>query len=473
MPTGPAAQENQEELLRGAQLLRARRELRQRSEGWLAVARLAGSLGFLVLAWISGVALHRRDWLVMVPALAGYAAIAALLVVGRRREGALQAIAQAAPSLDVLIVFALQRSSLDLSPFPAGVAGWSLGAFVLLVVLASLTLRPAMIFLTAAVAWACEAALQREAGVGWAPVLASGLILALTAAVTALAARRLEELVARMTSEEVARRIAHERNEALVAAAAQVRAANEELGEKHAELIRAQARAESLSQLVVHDLKGPLTSILILLELTCENIDPDVQPRILEDLGVALREGRRLLAMVQDLLAIGRLEEGALRLDPRPHPLWPMLDSIRQVHGPAARVRGAALEVRGPSELSGVFDGPLVHRMVENLVVNALRFVTKGQRIEVAAERREDGLVLRVSNDGPPIPPDRRDELFQKHGLDDVAGARHNFGMGLTFCRLVAEAHGGRIALEDAAGWNVAFVVRLPGEGRGDARTGR
>ncbi|GAC1609051.1 MAG: hypothetical protein NVS4B10_24500 [Myxococcales bacterium] len=462
MPTGTAVDEEQE--LQGAHLQRARHALRQRSEGWLAVARLAGALTFLALAAVSGAALHRLDWLSMVPALAGYAVVAALLAVARRRGGWLTAVAQVAPSLDVLLVFAVQRSTLSLSPFPAGVAGWSLGAFVLLVLLASLTVRPSLIFLTAAVAWACEAALQRAAGVGWAPVVASGVILALAAAVTALAARQVEELVARMTAEEVGRRIEHARGESLAAAAAQIRAANEELREKQAELIRAQGRAEALSQLVVHDLKGPLASILVLLELTAENVAPLSQPRILEDLAVALREGRRLLAIVQDLLAIGRLEEGALRLDPRPHRLGPLLDAVRQVHGPAAQVRGAALEVRLPGDVSGVFDGPLVHRLVENLVVNALRFVSKGHRIEVAAERSDSGILLRVANDGPAIPPERREHIFQKQGID-VAGSRHNFGLGLTFCRLVAEAHGGRIALEEAPGWNVAFVVRLPGDG--------
>jgi signal transduction histidine kinase len=430
------------------------------------MARLAGAVAFLVLAAVSGAALHRRDWLILVPALSGYAGIAVLLVLGQRRDGLLPVLAQVAPSLDVLVVFALQRLSLPLSPFPAGVAGWSLGPFVLLVVLASLTLRPSMIFLTAAVAWACEASLQHQAGVGGAPVLASGLVLALTATVTALAARRLEEMVARMTAEEVARRIAHERGESLAAASAQVRAANDELREKHAELVRTQVRAESLSQLVVHDLKGPLTSILILLELTCENLDPALQPRILEDLGVALREGKRLLAMVQDLLAIGRLEEGALRLDPRPHQLRPILESIRQVHGPAATVRGALLEVHGPADLSCVFDGPLVHRMVENLVVNALRFVSRGQHIEVSAAPSEGGLLLRVANDGPPISPERREGLFQKQATPEGTASWQNFGLGLTFCRLIAEAHGGSIALEEAPGWNVAFVVRLPGEGK-------
>jgi signal transduction histidine kinase len=466
MTTGPATPKQQDEDPRGAQLQRARRELRQRSGGWLALARLAGAVAFLALAAVSGAALHRRDWLILVPALSGYAAIAVLLVFGQRRDGLLAVLAQVAPSLDVLVVFALQRLSLPHSPFPAGVAGWSLGPFVLLIVLASLTLRPSMIFLTAAVAWVCEAALQRQAGVGGASVLASGLILVLTATVTALAARRLEEMVARMTAEEVARRIVHERSESLVAAAAQVRAVNDELREKHAELVRTQVRAESLSQLVVHDLKGPLTSILILLELTCENLDPVSHPRILEDLGVALREGKRLLSMVQDLLAIGRLEEGALRLDPRPHPLRPILDAIRQVHGPAAAVRGALLEVHGPADLSCVFDGPLVHRMVENLVVNALRFVSRGQHIEVSAAPYDRGLLLQVANDGPPISPEGREGLFQKQAAPEGPASRQNFGLGLTFCRLVAEAHGGRIALEEVPGWNVAFVVRLPGEGK-------
>ena len=243
-------------------------------------------------------------------------------------------------------------------------------------------------------------------------------------------------------------------------AAAEVRAAHRELAAQHAELVAAHQRAEALSQLVVHDLKGPLTSVLTLMELTASHLEGDAPARA--DLGVALREGQRMLGMVQDLLAISRLEEGALRIEPRQQRVLPILEAIAAAHGPAAQQKGAPLTVRAHPELTFVFDPGLLHRLIENLVLNALRFVGKGEGIEVAAGIQDGELQLLVANNGKAISPQRRDSIFEKQVVTPAPGARHNFGLGLTFCRLVAEAHGGRIALEDVPGWEVAFVVRLP-----------
>lgn len=451
------------EVLRLQQLARARRQLRQQSELSLARLRLAGAVAFLLLAAWLGYGEGLRDWRLLVPILGAYAALAAGLLLVARGEGPLRTLGVAAPSLDVLVVYLLQHLGMPLSPHPAGVAGWTLGPMVLLVLLASLTLRPRMIVVTAAVAMLCEAALQREAGIHWGGIAASAIILGLTAAVTAFATRRLENLSSRMVEEEVAARLEHERNVELERATAEVRSAHRELARQHTELIRAQQRAAGLSELMVHDLKGPLTSVLTLLELMAESQAPTDPAHA--DLAVALREGRRMLAMVQDLLAISRLEEGALRISAREQRVLPIFEAVAAAHGPSARQRGVPLTLRVSEELRGFFDPPLVHRVVENLVLNALRFVGRGQGIELSAEASAGGVRLVVANNGAPISPQGRRTLFDKQTFAATSeSGRHNYGLGLTFCRLVAEAHGGRIALEDVPGWTVAFVVSLPGE---------
>ena len=448
------------DLLRVRKLARARREMRRQSERWLALVRLVGACDFFAVAATLGYGAGLLEWRVLLPILSAYAAIAGLILVVTRDEGPLRPLSVFAPSIDVLVVYALQDLGMPLSPQPAGVAGWTLGVLVLLVLLASLTLRPAMIAATAVFAWVCEAMLQQKAGINWGTILASGIVLGLAAVVTALAARRIEELVSRMAAEEVAGRLQQERNLELELAAAEVRAAHRELAVQHAELVAAHQRAERLSQLVVHDLKGPLTSVLTLMELTASHLEGDAPARA--DLGVALREGQRMLGMVQDLLAISRLEEGALRIEPRQQRVLPILEAIAAAHGPAAQQKGAPLTVRAHPELTFVFDPGLLHRLIENLVLNALRFVGKGEGIEVAAGIQDGELQLLVANNGKAISPQRRDSIFEKQVVTPAPGARHNFGLGLTFCRLVAEAHGGRIALEDVPGWEVAFVVRLP-----------
>lgn len=477
VPAADIARADADQPLR-RQLQRSRLELRLRSEGTLAVLRVAGAAAFLGIALALGLGAGLPDWRSLLPVLAGYAAFSALLLYGVRARRAAEVpasgqvaklwISMIGPSLDVLIVFVLQHQSLPLSPHPAGVAGWTLGVFVMLVLFASLTLRTGMIALTAAIAWCGEALLQHQAGVHAGAIVASGVILAMAAAVTAFAARQLEELVVRTATGEVARRLERERNQQLERAAAEVRAAHEALGLKHGELMRAQQRAEAFSQLMVHDLKGPLTSVLALLSLTVSNLKAD--PEVVEDLNIAIREGKRMLGMVQDLLAISRLEEGALRVEPREQPIVPILEAIAATHGSSAEQQGTALAVRGERDMVGLFDADLLHRVLENLVVNALRYTGRGQAIELGADAAESELVLTVANNGKPIAPERRAALFQKLAVQ-APGQPHNFGLGLTLCRLVAEAHGGRISLEDLPGWNVAFVVRLPRTAKMPARS--
>jgi len=89
-----------------------------------------------------------------------------------------------------------------------------------------------------------------------------------------------------------------------------------------------------------------------------------------------------------------------------------------------------------------------------------VRFVGPGDRVELAAEGGER-LRLAVRNSGPPVPPEVRARLFERHATHGRR-AWHNAGLGLYLCRLAAEAHGGSIALADRPGWNVSFEVEIP-----------
>src|SRR5207302_7667989 len=159
-------------------------DLRARSAVIIAGLRLGGAAAFLVLAAFMGLVRGLPDWRGALPVHALYVCVAATLLFALRTPRLRLHVGAAVPIVDVLTVFLLQSDSLPRSPFPAGVAGWSLGPFVLLVLLASLTLRPRLIYATALTAWACEALLQRQAGVGSGAIVASGIVLVLAAAAT-------------------------------------------------------------------------------------------------------------------------------------------------------------------------------------------------------------------------------------------------------------------------------------------------
>jgi signal transduction histidine kinase len=175
----------------------------------------------------------------------------------------------------------------------------------------------------------------------------------------------------------------------------------------------------------------------------------------------------RLLAMMGDLLTISRLEGGgaaAALKNQQPGSLSDLLAGVRATITAQSQQQQVTLSVSCPAGLTACLDAALVQRMLENLAANALRYTHAGDRLELYAglETTAAGqsLVLAVCNSGPPVPAAIQGKLFNK-GVSS-ADHRHNVGLGLYFCRKVAEAHGGVIGLEERPGWNVSFVARLP-----------
>src|SRR5262249_33579846 len=154
---------------------------RARANSIAATIRLTGGLGFLLLS----VALSRfaglRDWDVYVPVLTVYLALAVTAYVFRRH---LDGVSSCLPTADVVMVYCGQRQSLPVSPFPAGVAGFSLGLFALLVCLGSLTLSPPRCFALTGIATIAQLALMHQAGVSAGPMVAAAIVLLLIAVIS-------------------------------------------------------------------------------------------------------------------------------------------------------------------------------------------------------------------------------------------------------------------------------------------------
>src|SRR4051812_12859664 len=168
-------------------------KLRMSGSRRLAALRLCGVLGFVAIAAVLGLVNGRSDWAVYLPLLVPYALLATACLIAIRRQRHSKVLRAAMPFADVLLVYLLQSSSLPLSPHPDGVAGFSLGLFVLVQLLASLTMRPRLILIVTGFSWLCEAALQHQAGVGPDAIVAAGLVLFLSFGITLWSARRIEE----------------------------------------------------------------------------------------------------------------------------------------------------------------------------------------------------------------------------------------------------------------------------------------
>jgi two-component system sensor histidine kinase/response regulator len=252
-----------------------------------------------------------------------------------------------------------------------------------------------------------------------------------------------------------------------VAAALRLRRMNAELRE-HYELVRRQRddlmrltlQKERLSSFVVHDLKNPVNSLDLHAQLLLRQ--PDLPPRARESVLHIRAEARSLLRLILNLLDISKSEEG--RLTPRlaPVALEPLSAEIVDAFEMRAQAARVTLK-RGLSVDSVVADADLLRRVLENLIDNGLRHAPAGSVLTLSSVRREGGVELRVADQGRGIPAEQREKIFEAfvQGSTEQQLTRSGRGLGLTFCRLAVQAHGGNIWVEDANP-GAAFCVLLP-----------
>lgn len=426
-----------------------------RTASWV---RLVGGLAFLSLAFAFGVLGGRPGWRTALAPVACYCALVLVGTLVLRRRGWRWAALPVFVALDLGVCFAAHLLPLPVTGNPAALASLGLGSFVLVVVLASFTVTSAaQLYAAALLAAAGQAVLLQRVGAEPEMIVAACLTLASVGVLAAFGVRRLQELAARLVAEEVHRGLATERGLQLEKANEQVALINAELEEQHQRLVIAQREAEVLASLLVHDMKQPLTSVLALLELSTSEVAQLGGSGLLQrDLEMAREQSERLLAMIGDLLAISRLEKGQLQPKPEPLQIGALLGEVVR-RAPRTKARLSVVAAEG---LTFQLDRELTERMVENLLSNALSFAGPAGAVELSALQSGGELVLSVKNDGPPVPIERRKGLFEK--VVPNGAHRHNAGLGLYFCRLVAEAHRGRIGLETDPRFAVAFVVRLP-----------
>jgi two-component system sensor histidine kinase/response regulator len=252
------------------------------------------------------------------------------------------------------------------------------------------------------------------------------------------------ELVTRVAAAVRMRRLASERSELY-----------EVVRRQRDDLMRLQLHKEQVIGFLVHDLKNPVNAI----ELQAQRIvrDPSANGRARDATARIRDEARSLMRMILNLLDLSRGDEDRLGVNVE------TIEVSRLVGGVVESMRGRAqavgVEIEAPTgSLAMRADADLVRRMLENLTDNAIRHAPEGTRIELSAVRADGAVVLRVADHGPGIPEAERARVFERF---EQGVGRGSHGLGLAFCKLVAETHHGRIWIEDANPGAV-FCVRGP-----------
>lgn len=222
------------------------------------------------------------------------------------------------------------------------------------------------------------------------------------------------------------------------------------------------ALRERMTQMLVHDLRNPLSGLLISLK-TLQRRPPE--EIVEETIGLGVDSASRLRDLIDDILDIARLEELTDALDVElTSELGKTLEELADYATRVAKEKQIRTEVMLPLDPPPLaLDIRRIRRVFENLLSNAIKHTPSRGVIRLAVTLDENSLKGEVSDSGPGIPPKDRERVFGKFEMMG-RGNRSSSGLGLTFCRLVIEGHGGHIWVEETPDGGCCFLFRIPTE---------
>lgn len=239
---------------------------------------------------------------------------------------------------------------------------------------------------------------------------------------------------------------------------------NGQLERAYAELKRAESMRDGLSDMLVHDLRTPLTTLLGPLHMLQDGTLGSLDQTQREVLAMSQTSGERLLELINELLDLSKLDAGEMRIERREIEVPSLVQTaMREV------VRLESISAPKISEhvepgtlVAGDYD--LLLRVLINLLGNALKFNSFGGEVTISAKSDGDHTLFSVTDAGEGIPAEDLAKIFDKFGQVESrkAGRKLSTGLGLTFCKFAVEAHGGKIWVESEIGQGSRFYFTIP-----------
>jgi len=232
----------------------------------------------------------------------------------------------------------------------------------------------------------------------------------------------------------------------------------------YAELRELERLRDSLTHMIVHDLRTPLTSLLASLRTVAQDdgqLSVARKERLLE---LAVRGGETLVEMIGDVLDVNKLEQGSAILAPASASLPLVVARARDQVAALAEKNGVQLQVELPADLRTLrIDSGKIERVLVNLLANAVKATDDGGHVTVRAQDEGEQVRVEVQDSGVGIAPEHLAHVFEKFYRVDVGakGPRSSTGLGLTFCKMIVEAHGGTIAASSSVGSGTCMSFTL------------
>jgi two-component system sensor histidine kinase/response regulator len=247
------------------------------------------------------------------------------------------------------------------------------------------------------------------------------------------------------------------------------------LKENYEQLRRLEELRDNLVHMVVHDLRNPLTGISGFLDLALALEKETLTEDGLEYLQTAKRSTTAVIDMVSAVLDVSKMEAGEMKLHLVECDLVRIAADLMSGMESLKEAREMILDAPA-APVTVVADKDLILRVIQNLLGNALKFTPSDGWIRLGIEPDENRICVRVRDNGPGVPPEYQERIFEKFGQVEARANRqkHSTGLGLTFCKLAVEAHGGSVGVESEVDKGSTFWFVLPKDGpaREAKRTG-
>lgn len=216
-----------------------------------------------------------------------------------------------------------------------------------------------------------------------------------------------------------------------------------------------------LTHMIVHDLRNPLTVILASMDMLALTEAGRESANTRELITSARQSSEEMLDMISSILDVSKMDSGAMNLHLETFKLNTLIGAIVATTLPLTEARTVTFDTTG-SSTSITADIVLIRRVLQNLLSNALKFSPVGGNVRITAIPALKDVRISITDSGPGIASEHHERIFEKFGQVSGKTSRLGTGLGLTFCKLAVEAHGGRIGVESIVGQGSTFWLALP-----------
>jgi signal transduction histidine kinase len=210
---------------------------------------------------------------------------------------------------------------------------------------------------------------------------------------------------------------------------------------------------------VAHDLRTPLARLRATAERALASSDTHAQREALAD---CLEESERILSMLNTLMDISEAETGTMRLALAEVPVAALAIDVAELYEDVAAEKHARIVVQGDRAITITGDRDRLRQALANLVDNAVKYGPRGGEVVMAVRAEPGGAAIEVRDQGPGIPPDELDRVWDRLFRGDRSRTERGLGLGLSLVRAYVHAHGGRVTVDSAPGHGSVFTLHLP-----------